>query len=99
MRKSQRFETQEKASVEVYGRAVNITADVRNISKTGACLENSSGYFDLDKGDLIRLTIFLNEVNREHNVSAEVVWRLGSRAGVAFIAPEQVIEKLSAKAL
>jgi hypothetical protein len=99
MRRAQRFETREKASVEVYGRSVNMTAEVKNISKTGACLENPSEYFDLDKGDLIRVTIYLEELHREHNVSAEVVWRLGNRAGIAFIAPEQVIEKLTAKTM
>ena len=95
--RAQRFETQEQASLEVYGKSLNLTVDLKNISQTGACLEYPSEEMALDRGDLIRLTVFLKSVNKKHNISAEVIWKIGNRTGVAFIAPEQVIEKLTSK--
>ncbi len=94
---SQRFDTREKAAVEVYGKPLNIIADLKNISKTGACLERTSDDIDIDKGDLIRVTVILKALNRKHNISAEVVWREGKKTGINFIPHDQVLEKLTAK--
>lgn len=89
-----RYETREKASIEVYGRTGNIIASLRNISTTGACVEWSLDGVPLEKGDLVRMTVILKAVNRKHNLNAEVVWRDGNKSGVSFIKSEEVLEKM-----
>lgn len=89
-----RYTTKEKASLEIYGRSGNIEADLRNLSATGACLEWSQDDVSLEKGDLVRMTVTLKALNREHNVNAEVVWREGNKTGLTFIRSEEVIEKM-----
>lgn len=94
---AQRYNTKEKASVEVYGRSGNIIASIRDVSVTGACLEWTQELVELEQGDLVRLTIVLKAVNRKHNLNAEVIWRQGKKTGVNFIKSDQVIERMMEK--
>lgn len=94
---AQRYNTKEKASVEVYGRSGNIIASIRDVSVTGACLEWTQEQVELEQGDLVRLTIVLKAVNRKHNLNAEVIWRQGKKTGVNFIKSDQVIERMMEK--
>lgn len=94
---AQRFPTQEKASIEIYGRNDRTVADLKNLSVTGACLEWDEEDFRLRSGDVVRLTVLLKALDRRHNMSAEVVWVEGRKIGVSFITAEQVVEKISLK--
>lgn len=94
---AQRYPTQEKASIEIYGRNDRTVADLRNLSVTGACLEWDQDDFRLRSGDVVRVTVLLRALNRRHNMSAEVVWVDGRKIGVNFITPDQVVEKISLK--
>lgn len=94
---AQRYNTKEKASIEVYGRSGNIIASIRDVSVTGACLEWTQEQVELQQGDIVRLTIILKAVNRKHNLNAEVVWRQGKKTGINFIKTEEVIERMMLK--
>lgn len=91
---AQRYQTKEKASVEVYGRSGNIIAFLKDLSVTGACLEWSQEDVSLEKGDLVRVTVVLKAVNRRHNLNGEVVWRDGKKSGINFIKSDEVLEKM-----
>ena len=93
--RAQRALTKEKAAVEVYGRDTELSiANVLNLSKTGACLQWVEGTKNLSKGDLIRLTVTLNSINRKHKMSAEVVWSDGQKSGIQFLNQEQLLTKM-----
>ncbi len=79
-----RYMTREKASIEIYGRSGNLIAQVKNLSVTGACLEWSQEDVNLQKGDLVRLTVSLKALNRRHNINGEVMWRDGKQSGINF---------------
>ncbi len=89
-----RYETREKASIEVYGKSGNFVAQLKNLSVTGACLEWVHEDVNLIKGDLVRITVVLRAINRRHNVSGEVVWTEGKITGINFIKSSDVLEKL-----
>ncbi len=89
-----RYETREKASIEVYGKSGNFVAQLKNLSVTGACLEWVHEDVNLIKGDLVRITVVLRAINRRHNVSGEVVWTEGKVTGINFIKSSDVLEKL-----
>jgi hypothetical protein len=94
--KAIRYTTKEKASVEIYGRTGNFIADLKNLSVTGACLEWVHDV-EIQKGDLLRMTVVLRALNRRHNLNAEVVWIEGKMTGINFIKSEQVLEKMMDK--
>lgn len=89
-----RYTTKEKASIEVYGRQGNYIAKLRNLSTTGALLEWAQSDVQLQKGDLVRMTVVLRALNRRHNLNAEVVWTEGKMTGVNFIKSSEVLEKM-----
>jgi hypothetical protein len=94
MRAAERYSTREKASLEIYGKTGTVIAAVKNLSVSGACLEWTQGDVELKRGDVVRMTVFLNGLNRKHNVSAEVMWRAGNRSGVNFLKADQVLSKI-----
>lgn len=89
-----RYTTKEKASIEVYGRSGNFIADLKNLSVTGAMLEWNHSDVNLQKGDLVRMTVVLRALNRRHNLNAEVVWTEGNKTGVNFIKSSEVLDKI-----
>ena len=91
---AQRYETKEKASLEIYGKGGQVIAHVRNLSMTGALIEWTQEDATIEKGDLVRMTVILKTVNRRHNVNAEVVWRDGKKSGLNFIKTDEVLEKM-----
>lgn len=91
---AQRYQTKEKAAVEVYGRNGSLIASLKNLSESGACIEWTQEEFSLAKGDLVLMTVFLKALNRKHKVNAEVIWRDGKKSGLTFIHPTQVLEKM-----
>ena len=62
---AQRYFTREKAALEVYGKAGTVIADLKNLSESGACLEWTQGEVDIEKGDVLRMTVFLKALNRK----------------------------------
>jgi hypothetical protein len=91
---AQRYETKEKASLEIYGKGGQLLAELRNLSITGACLEWTQEDFELSKGDLVRMTVVLKAMNRKHNINAEVVWVEGKRSGLNFIKYDEVLDRM-----
>ncbi len=95
--KSERFQTNEKASLEVYGKSGEAIAEVKNLSKTGACLEWDAQNVKLETGDFVRLTFDLKSVQKKRHVNAKVIWNNGKTSGIVFVRPEELIEKLTLK--
>lgn len=89
-----RYETKEKASIEIYGKGGQVIAQLKNLSVTGACLEWTQDNVDISKGDLVRMTVVLRALKRRHNMSAEVVWVEGKRTGLNFIKYEDVLDRM-----
>lgn len=94
-----RFETKEKAAVEVYGRSGVVVAHLRNLSKSGACIEWEMDGSPLIKGDLVRVTVSLNALRKRHLVNAEVMWSAGKKSGIQFIDSNKLIEKMLVKGI
>lgn len=94
-----RFETKEKASIEIYGQNGTVIAHLRNLSNSGACIEWEVDGMPLVKGDLVRMTVNLNILRKKHLVNAEVMWSAGKKGGVQFIDSGQLIEKMLVKGL
>ena len=92
-----RFKTKERASVEVYGRNGQLIVAMKDLSSTGACLEWQHEDFDINRGDLIRMTVILKSLNRKHHINAEVIWRNGNKSGISFIASDKVLDRLLEK--
>ena len=89
-----RYNTKEKASLEIYGRGGNFIAEIKNLSTTGACIEWTDSEVALQEGDLLRMTVLLKALNRKHNLNAEVIWRKGRKSGITFLKSDQIFEKI-----
>ncbi len=99
---AKRYQTNETASIEVYGRAAGATVSVVNLSATGAYLEWDRPQVDFNVGDLIRMRIDLSQVGKNHVINAEVKWVSKGKdpvqgVGVHFIKSDEVIHKLMAR--
>lgn len=94
---TQRYVTNEKANIEVYGRRSNVDATLKNLSQTGACLTWAQEGVRLETGDLICITVVLGDLKKSHKVNAEVVWRREKETGINFIPKEALVEKFVTK--
>lgn len=97
MSAAKRYPTKETAHIEVYGHIGILVAHLKNLSQTGAFLEVSNGDYVPQKGDLLNMTVSLKDLQRTHNVSAEVVWSKGLGLGICFINKDQILERMMAK--
>lgn len=97
MSTNQRFVTNERASFEIYGRRSSVTATMKNLSQTGACLSWGQDGVRLETGDLICMTVVLGDLKKRHKVNAEVVWRRDKETGISFIGKEELVERFVAK--
>lgn len=95
---AKRFQTKEKAHIEVYGHIGVLGAHLRNLSQTGAFLEVSDGDYVPQKGDLLNLTVNLESLKKTYNIAAEVIWASGMGLGICFINKDEVLERMMAKA-
>ncbi len=91
-----RYNTNESAEVELYGRSDRFLTKVHNMSKGGAYLEFQQPTA-LKVGDMVRVKVELKDVNRIYTMPARVVWtsraasvRGGIGAGVEFIGTPDV---------
>ncbi len=89
-----RFETKETVQLQIYGKSGEVLLHMRNVSKSGACLECSPSRVPLKKGDLVRMIVELPEVSKKHKVSGEVIWCDGHRTGITFLSKQKVIQKI-----
>jgi hypothetical protein len=92
---SQRFEAQEVAQIEVYGRAHGkIVARLKNISTTGAFFELTQSEYVPKQGDIVCVTFHLESLNRSRVVNAEVVWIRGLGFGAQFLLKDELVSRL-----
>ena len=94
---AQRFTTSEHAMIEVYGKRSRVFSKMRNLSNTGALFELSDPTYTPLKGDLLKISIHLDSLNRTRNMNAEVVWSKDDQMGVHFISEDAIIERMIAK--
>ncbi|MFZ4404428.1 MAG: PilZ domain-containing protein [Pseudobdellovibrionaceae bacterium] len=94
---SPRFETQEKASLEVYGQNLHLSALLKNLSETGAFIELSDNHNVTKKGSLLRVTVFLDSLQKERVINAEVIWKNGSSLGLKFLSKKDIVNKMLAR--
>ena len=92
-----RYLTQEKASVQIYGKKGLVIADLKNLSRSGACIEWARSDFELQPGDLVRMNIPLSSLQKNHNLSGEIVWRENKSSGLYFLDADRIFEKLLGK--
>ncbi len=96
-----RYRTNQKTIVERYTKDDAHEGTVLNLSKGGAYVV---GEFEtLDVGELLRLQINLNEVDREYTMPARVIWKVGKNEmankdntgiGVEFVRSDEVYKYL-----
>ena len=94
---AERHPTRELASVQFYGKDGTLVANIRNLSKTGMCIQWTHSNIEVEKGDLVRMTVVLKALNRKHHVTAEVVWKKGRMGGLNFLGQDAVLEKMMSK--
>lgn len=99
MQQEERYETRESATMQKVGQMGFVIASLKNISHGGVCLEWANESFHLAKGDLVNLTINLNQIGKKYSLSGRVVWKVGRRSGVQFMSSEQVMKELLSKAV
>ncbi len=92
-----RFNTKEIAQLEVYGRMGKVTCKMANLSQSGAFLEIINSTYLPKKGDLVRVTILLRQINKTHVVDAEIIWCRGLGLGLNFLKKNNLLEKLSSR--
>ena len=91
---AERYPTKEKAAIEIYGRSGALIATIKDLSKTGACLMWEGDEALLTKGDLLRLTVVLRALRKEHRLNAEVIWIEGKRTGVQFLNSRELLDRM-----
>lgn len=94
---AQRHPTSEVAHVEIYGRPDKAVCRMKNLSETGAFLTLVKGQAIPSRGDLVRLTIHLNQIGKIHAIDAEVVWCSGLGFGICFLKKTQLLERMFQK--
>jgi hypothetical protein len=92
---SLRYETQETAQIEVYGRQHGkMQARLKNISSSGAFFELSQSEYVPQRGDMLCVTVHLDSLKRSHVLHAEVVWGQGLGFGAQFVPKEELVSKM-----
>lgn len=80
-----RYQTNEPARIEVYGKNETIFCRMSNLSATGAFFEIISSNFVPKKGDRLKISINLKKIKSTHIIKGEVIWKKGIGMGVMFI--------------
>lgn len=99
-----RFRTQIKAKMESFINGESFETYMFNLSKGGAYCEFSGASNILGIGDLVRLKVNLEDVQRDYNLTARVVWTTrkgsysgGHGAGLRFVKNNEVYKHLLEK--
>lgn len=82
---AKRHPTKEIAIIEVYGRSFKINCRLSNLSVTGAFLELTNSAYQAKQGDLVRITVPLQKVNKTYTLHGQIVWSRGMGIGVSFL--------------
>ena len=93
--RAERFQTQEPARVEIYGKNGAFLCRMNNLSATGAYFEVINGSEVPKVGDLICVTVSLRHLNKTHVLNGEVVWCRDRGIGVSFIKQKELIQRLT----
>ena len=97
-RKFRRFDTKQNATLESYNKNFSSQSTISNISKGGAYVVGNLE--DLSRGDLLRVCFELDELKKNHTMSAQVIWTKGNvgdpdrAAGLKFISKSAVYDSL-----
>lgn len=92
----QRFFTKVKVDIEVYGSGHTGVGQLTNISKSGAAISIEQSDKMIAKGDLLLLSVVLDQIGKQHSLSGQVVWSESEKkAGVVFLPSDQVFAKLA----
>ncbi len=91
IRIEERFRTYAKVRCHKYGSGYGAMMVLKNISKSGARLNLVTSASQFLKGDILRLVVELDTVNRNHVVNAEVVWSKEGALGVSFLSSKHEI--------
>lgn len=99
-RKARRFSTEQKGFVENVLTGRTAWSSVLNMSSTGAYLEMNTGSVNI--GDLVKLTVKLEKLNKTRTVNGEIAWigvspKGREIAGFRFIKAGDFYIKLFAK--
>lgn len=87
---AKRHPTKEMAFLEVFGRSFKIKSRLCNLSVTGAFLELTSSPYEPKQGDLVRITVPLQKVNKTYTLHGQVVWNRGLGIGVTFLKDKDI---------
>jgi len=96
----QRYFTNEKVVFEPFGTAMRVKSTMLNLSKTGAYIECEKNP-NVVIGDLVRMSVDLDEINKKHCVHGKVVWIQPKAkksttygAGVHFISDSEIYQHM-----
>ena len=98
--KYKRFRTNQKLAIESYSTGEVIESSMYNLSVGGAYFE-SSDKCKASIGDLLKMSVNLNDVSSRHMMNARVIWTTkkgsysgGYGMGVKFVKNEEVYKQL-----
>lgn len=96
-----RYNTVQKVTYEYYGKPGSGEMTLFNLSRGGAYMECEVKSERVEVGDLLRMDIELDQIDRTHRMHAKVVWTTpkgpvkgGYGIGVAFMKPDEVYRHL-----
>jgi len=91
-----RFKTNQLANLEIYPTGESHHSHIFNLSHSGAYLEVPQEA-NFQTGDMVRINVKLSQLNRHHDVHAEVVWmkqdaswNQGRAVGIRFMDKDEV---------
>lgn len=97
-----RFRTNQSMDVENYSTGESVETSLFNLSVGGAYFE-SQGKYQAGIGDLLKMSVQLNDLRRSHMMNAKVVWTTrkgtysgGYGVGVRFVKNDEVFNHLMA---
>jgi Tfp pilus assembly protein PilZ len=94
-----RFQTDQDAQIEFFGRDGSYATKVFNMSRGGAYLETRD-LAPIRAGDMLRVHMDLTQLNRSYTMPARVVWTKrssrgrGTSVGVEFVGPGDIKKTL-----
>lgn len=93
-----RYVTNQQTELQIVGEMDNIPARITNLSLSGCKISYGNGY-SWSEGDLLKLDVPLDKLQKQHSVHAKVVWverDASNEMGVEFIPTEDVYSHLLA---
>ncbi|MCX7979306.1 MAG: PilZ domain-containing protein [Bdellovibrionaceae bacterium] len=97
---AERFLTREVGHVEVFGReGGGFPVSMLNVSKTGAFFEAVRAEALPKAGDLVQVTLHLNQLGKSRSLHGEVVWTKNLGFGVKFLSKSMVWDKVLSRSL